>query len=79
MVFFPAKLASWTELELCTALKITCLIEQFYRHCSDTAIVLNEVNFILSAGFNNENNFKVTLKFTLAKVSLTKPKFKFKL
>ena len=50
-----------------TAFKITCLIDQCYQHCSGTAIFLKNVNFILSAGCNNEMKLKMTLKLSLAK------------
>ena len=47
--------------------KKVCLIEQFYRHCSGTAIFLKKVNLILSVSCNNENKLKVTFQFPLAK------------
>ena len=47
-----------------TALKKTCLIEQFYR-----LPALPYLNFILSASCNNENQLKATLQMPLAKDS----------
>ena len=48
--------------------KKTCLIQQFYWHCSDANIffVFEKVNFILLLRCNNKNKLKVILKFTLA-------------
>ena len=43
----------------------TCLIGQYCRFC----YILEKVNFISSADCNNENKLKVTLKFTLTKVT----------
>ena len=50
-----------------TVLKKTCLIKQFYRHCSGTAIFLKKVDFNLSVSRNNENKLKLTFQFPLAK------------
>ena len=47
-----------------TLKKKACLMEQFYRHCSGTAIFFEEVNFILSVSYNNEIKLKVTLPFS---------------
>ena len=50
---------------IATAFKKDCVIKQCYRHCSDTAIFLEKVNFILSVTCKNENKLKVTLQFPL--------------
>ena len=49
-----------------TALKKTCLFRQYYRHCSNTAIFFKKLTLLIC---NNEKKLKVTLKFTLAKVT----------
>ena len=49
-----------TKPVVATALKKTCLIEQFCR-------------FVLSVRCNKERNLMVTVHFPLAKVPLTKP------
>ena len=41
------------------------VLSTLLRHCH----ILEEVNFILSLDCNNEKKLKVTLKFTLAKVT----------
>ena len=45
----------------CHCVKKTSLIEQFYRHCSGTAIFLKKVNFILSVSCYNGNTLKIPL------------------
>ena len=58
-----------------SALKKNCVIEQCYRksaivtmsqHCN----ILGNVNFILLLVCHNDKKLKVTLKFTLPKVSV---------
>ena len=44
---------------------IWAVLSTLLRHCH----ILEKVNFILSLGCNNDNQLKVTLKFTLDKVS----------
>ena len=58
-----------TKSVVVNAFKKTCLTEQYYRHCSSTAIFSEKVNLILSVGCNNQNKLKVTLQFPLAKVT----------
>ena len=50
-----------TKPTVATALKRkTRLIKQYYRHCSDTAIFLNKVKYILCISCNNEIKLEVT-------------------
>ena len=44
---------------------ILLMLPALLRHCH----IFKNVNFILTLGCNNKNKLKITLKFTLAKVT----------
>ena len=55
-----------TKPHVATAFKKkTCLIKQFYRHCSVTAIFFKKLNFISPVSCNSEITLKLTFQFSV--------------